>query len=126
MNLLGNCPTVVCPAATTGSDLSTWTDWSDCQLSRDGTAGFQVRNRECSTGHCSEDVQEVQTCTHPGTTAGILYYSPPPTPQLSLFGNGSKKHSGQDHVLMSPSALLPESTRAHEPKSQRAYEPKSS
>jgi hypothetical protein len=78
MNLLGNCPTVVCPAATTGSDLSTWTDWSDCQLSRDGTAGFQVRNRECSTGHCSEDVQEVQTCTHPGTTAGILYYSPPP------------------------------------------------
>ena len=66
-----NCPNNgACPAATTDSDLTEWGSWSSCQLSLDRTAGFEVRNRECSTRHCSDALQEEQSCSHSLLTAG--------------------------------------------------------
>jgi len=64
------CPSTTCP--TTPAAIGSWSPWSDCHLSQDGMSGFRVKNRECSTRHCTQDRQMEETCTHPSTTAGKM------------------------------------------------------
>ena len=70
-----SCPGSSCPAASTDSDLTEWSSWSSCQLSLDGSTAFQVRDRECSTRHCSDALQEQQSCSHPLLSPGNLKYN---------------------------------------------------
>ena len=65
-----SCPGTTCPTATTDTNVGEWSEWTSCQLSLDGKSAFQVRNRECSTTDCSDDLQESQSCTHAGLSLG--------------------------------------------------------
>ena len=56
------CPGDTCPSAASGT-AGTWSEWSTCTTSFDGSSTFQVRNRDCPNGHCSDALQEEQTCT---------------------------------------------------------------
>ena len=72
MHETGSCPSTNCPSATTDAgQIESVSAWSTCQLARDGITGFQVRNKDCKTRHCSEDRQEELVCTHPSTATGV-------------------------------------------------------